>query len=191
MSVSVTIRLATCEDAEALVAIYAPYVLTTAITSEYVVPSVEEFAGRIETTLKTYPWLVAEADGVPVGYAYASRFKHRAAYDWSVELSIYVDQNYHKGGVGKALYTELQTLLVKQGVVNAFAWVSFPEVEDEYCTYNSFNFHTHVGFEPSCMITKVHNKFGRWYGLAMLQKTLQPPTDNPAPLKPVNEVLGE
>ena len=85
-----TIRLATPDDAPALLAIYEPYVRETAITCEYEVPSVEEFAGRIERTLKRYPYLVMELDGRPVGYAYASALNSREAYDWSVETSIYL-----------------------------------------------------------------------------------------------------
>ena len=86
----IKIRTATPEDAEALAAIYAPYVENTSITFEYVVPTIEEFAERIRRTLTRYPYLVAEKNGIPVGYAYASAFKGRAAYDWSVETSIYV-----------------------------------------------------------------------------------------------------
>ena len=82
-----TIRLATPDEAPALLAIYGPYVLDTAITCEYEVPSVEEFAGRIERTLKRYPYLVMELDGRPVGYAYVSPLNSREAYDWSVETS--------------------------------------------------------------------------------------------------------
>ena len=79
------IRIATPEDAARLVAIYAPYVENTSITFEYIAPSAEEFADRIRHTLTRYPYLVAELDGEPAGYAYASAFKSRAAYDWSVE----------------------------------------------------------------------------------------------------------
>ena len=80
----IKIRTATPEDAETLAAIYAPYVENTSITFEYTVPSVEEFAERIRHTLARYPYLTAEKNGVPIGYAYASAFKGRAAYDWSV-----------------------------------------------------------------------------------------------------------
>ena len=81
----IKIRTATPEDAEALAAIYAPYVENTSITFEYTVPSVKEFAERIRHTLARYPYLVAEKSGIPIGYAYASAFKGRAAYNWSVE----------------------------------------------------------------------------------------------------------
>ena len=81
------IRVATPEDAGALVEIYRPYVENTSITFEYEVPSVSEFETRIRTTLKKYPYLVAEENGEALGYAYVSAFKGRAAYDWSVETS--------------------------------------------------------------------------------------------------------
>ena len=71
---SIAVRLATLEDAAELLAIYAPYVEQTAITFEYVVPTVEEFEARIRNTLKKYPYLVAEQHGEILGYAYAGEF---------------------------------------------------------------------------------------------------------------------
>ena len=68
----IKLRTATPQDAEALAAIYAPYVENTSITFEYVVPTAEEFAERIRRTLARYPYLVAEKNGIPIGYAYAS-----------------------------------------------------------------------------------------------------------------------
>lgn len=102
-----TIRPASPGDAQALVRIYAPYVTDTAITFEYGVPSEKEFAARIAGTLERYPYLVAERDGAPVGYAYAGAFHSRPAYDWAVETSIYVDRTQRRGGVGRALYAAL------------------------------------------------------------------------------------
>lgn len=105
------IRIATPEDAARLVAIYAPYVENTSITFEYIAPSAEEFADRIRHTLTRYPYLVAELDGEPAGYAYASAFKSRAAYDWSVETSIYVSRDLRSSGVGSLLYEKLEECL--------------------------------------------------------------------------------
>ena len=96
------IRTACAEDAPGLLEIYAPYVENTMITFEYQVPSPGEFKERICRTLENYPYLVAEADGRLLGYAYASAFKDRAAYAWSAETSIYVRQNYRRNGVGRA-----------------------------------------------------------------------------------------
>ena len=80
---NITIRTATTDDAESLLSIYAWYVKHTAITFEYEVPSLEEFTRRISTTLKDYPYLVAEVDGDIAGYVYAGRFRTRAAFDWA------------------------------------------------------------------------------------------------------------
>ena len=104
------IRVATKEDAEALLAIYAPYVEKTAITFEYEVPSIEEFRCRIQETLKKYPYLVAEKNGKIVGYAYAGAFHARPAYDWAVETSIYVSELQKGEGIGKALYKALSLI---------------------------------------------------------------------------------
>ena len=117
---SIQIRSAAPADAPALLAIYAPYVAHTAITFEYDVPAEAEFARRIAETLKRYPYLVAEEDGVPVGYAYAGKFHDRAAYDWSVETSIYVEQHQKRRGIGRLLHDALE-----QGTAAA----AFPQYE--------------------------------------------------------------
>jgi len=90
---NVLLRVATVEDATSIQAIYAPYVETTAITFEEVVPSVEEFEGRIQKTLENFPYLVLEEDGEVVGYAYAGRFSARAAFDWSSKQAYIVMAN--------------------------------------------------------------------------------------------------
>ena len=87
-----SIREAKLEDAAELLAIYAPYVEKTAITFEYTVPSVAEFAERMQQVQQRYPYLVAEQDGKLLGYVYAGPFHERAAYDWAVETSLYVRQ---------------------------------------------------------------------------------------------------
>lgn len=105
------IRIATPEDASAIQSIYRYYVEHTAITFELEVPSVEEFQGRIKKTLERYPYLVAEEDRVIIGYAYAGIFYDRRAYDWSAEMSVYVQKGIHGKGVGTALYEKMEELL--------------------------------------------------------------------------------
>ena len=144
---NVLLRVATLEDAKAIQAIYAPYVETTAITFEEVVPSVEEFEGRIQKTLENFPYLVLEEDGEVVGYAYAGRFSARAAFDWSTEVSIYISLNHQRKGYGKLLYAALEKKLLELGYQNIYACVAVPEVEDEYLTMNSVNYHKYLGFE--------------------------------------------
>lgn len=107
----ITIRTARESDAPALLNIYAPYIVNTAITFEYTVPSTEEFAGRIRRTLQKYPYLVAEQQNKILGYAYAGPFHERAAYDWAVETSIYVDQTQRHTGIGRLLHDALEHTL--------------------------------------------------------------------------------
>ena len=102
------IRSATLSDASAIAAIYAPYVEKTAISFEYDAPDETEMRHRIEATLPNYPWLVAEQDGIVVGYAYLSPFKERPAYRWAAETSIYVKWNHRQSGVGRLLYDALE-----------------------------------------------------------------------------------
>jgi len=98
---SITIRLATENDAEEILGVYAPYVTDTAITFKYDIPEISDFEKRIKHTLTKYPYLVALQENRIVGYAYASAFKDRAAYDWSVEVTVYVSQDCKAKGIGK------------------------------------------------------------------------------------------
>jgi peptide/nickel transport system substrate-binding protein len=133
------IRIAKEEDAEALLAIYAPYIEHTVITYEYDVPTVEEFRGRIRHVLERYPYLVAELNGEICGYAYASAFHDRPAGGWNVETSIYVDQNKKGIGIGTALYDKLEKILKRQNILNMNACIACTEIEDEYLTNVSYN----------------------------------------------------
>ena len=105
------IRVARPEDAKELINIYKYYVENTTITFEYDTPTLEEFENRIKNTLVKYPYIIAEEDNKIYGYAYASAFKGRRAYDWSVETSIYVQNDTLKSGIGTLLYNELEKYL--------------------------------------------------------------------------------
>ena len=123
---TIIIRNATKADIRVIQAIYAPYVTDTVITFEYDVPTVEEMERRMEQVQKKYPWLVAEENGKVVGYAYASAFKERAAYQWAVETSIYVDGQEKRKGIGRQLHDALEEALKMQGILNMNACISFP-----------------------------------------------------------------
>src|SRR5712691_1555962 len=99
-----TIRLARPSDAMSILGIYAPYILNTSFTFETEVPTNESFAQRIISCLEDWPWLVCEIDGVPAGYAYAARHRERAAYQWCVESSVYVHDNFQQRGAARSLY---------------------------------------------------------------------------------------
>ena len=165
-----TLRDAKIEDAEELVGIYSHYVLNTAVSFEYDVPSVEEFQGRIVSISAKYPYIVALRDGKIVGYAYASTFKPRPAYDYSVETTIYVDKNERRTGVGRALYDELEVRLKARGIKNMYACIAMPDVEDVTLTFDSPKFHEKMGYTLIGTFHKCGNKFGRWYDMCWMEK---------------------
>ena len=182
------VRIAGGEDAEKLLAIYAPYVENTAITFEYEVPSIEEFRERIEHTLSRYPYLVAERGGEIMGYAYASAFKTRAAYAWAVETSIYIRTDVKHLGLGKLLYTALEGALKLQNITNVNACIAHPTVPDEYLTLNSEQFHEHLGYSFVGRFTGCAYKFGRWYDMVWMEKIVGDHPADARPLLPVSQV---
>ena len=155
----VPVRSATLDDAEALLAIYRPYVLTTAISFELEPPSVAEFRGRIERSLAEWAWLVAERDGHPVGYAYATPHRSRGAYKWSVEPSVYVAEGSHGRGLGRTLYEALMPILARKGYCNAFAGITLPNDA-------SVALHRRLGFQSIGVFPAAGRKFGRWHDLS-------------------------
>ncbi len=171
------IRLAKPSDARSLLDIYAPYVENTAITFEYEVPTIEDFANRVEKTLEKYPYLVAEEDGVVLGYAYASTYYARAAYDWAVELSVYVSQDARGQGVGSKLYDALEDLLDQMGYVHFLACISLPNEA-------SLALHRKRGYQQVAHFPKIGYKFERWHDIVWLQKSLE---KQATPIKPLKE----
>ncbi|HFI0618628.1 TPA: N-acetyltransferase family protein [Streptococcus suis] len=161
----IEIRNAQAEDAANLVAIYAPYVEKTAITFEIQVPAVEDFANRIEKTLKKFPYLVAVEEGKIVGYAYASTYYARAAYDWTVELSVYVQKEARGKGIGTLLYNALEKELTARGFKNFLACIALPNPA-------SIALHEKRGYQQVAHFKKVGFKFGTWHDIVWLQKSL-------------------
>ncbi len=238
----IKLRLATPQDAEALLEIYAPYVKQTAISFEYDVPGTAEFAEHIEQTLQRYPYLLAYASdeatfanderdknfkisasaagagseilpadeardctsaakqngvnlivatkqsgvnlkpGQILGYAYASAFKERAAYDWSAECSVYVSQNAHAFGIGRLLYEALQRALGAQNIVDMNACIACGD--DEYLNDASVRFHERMGFRFVGKFERCAYKFGCWYDMAWMQKPIGEHLQNQPAMKP-------
>ena len=166
------IRDAVVADAKAIQMIYAPYVEQTAVTFEYNVPSEEEFRRRIETVQRKYPWIVVTEDGRIVGYAYASAFKPRDAYQWAVETSIYVDQGMKRCGIGRRLHEALEQRLKAQGILNMNACISFIDTEDEYLKQDSVRFHEQLGYQQVAHFHLCGKKFGRWYDMIWMEKII-------------------
>ena len=168
------IRTATPGDAAAVAAIYDPVVQHTAISFETEAPGEAEMRSRIEKTLAALPWLVAEdGAGRVCAYAYASRHKERAAYQWSVDTTVYVREDMRGQGVGRALYGRLLPLLAELGYFQAFAGVALPNA-------GSVGLHEAVGFEPLGVYRNVGFKHGEWRDVGWWQKSLRP-LDTPAP----------
>lgn len=169
---SIILRSATVDDADEILSIYSYYVKNTAITFEITVPSIEIFKKRIENTLKRFPYIVAELDGKIAGYCYASPLKEREAYKHSTELSIYVDANLRRKGIGRKLLEELEKQLLERGILNSYACIAKPAVEDEYLTFDSINFHGRMGYKQNGEFTRCARKFDRWYNMVWMEKFL-------------------
>lgn len=173
MAQALCIRNATPDDAEALLGIYAPYVERTAITFEIEVPSVADFRQRIAATTERFPYLVAERNGVAVGYAYVGTFKNRAAYDHCVETSVYVAEQERGGGVGTALYAALEARMPAIGVTNLNACIAYAPIEDEYLDNRSEAFHARLGYIKVAHFHRCGLKFGRYYDMIWMEKILE------------------
>jgi L-amino acid N-acyltransferase YncA len=160
------VRPATLSDAAAMLSIYRPFIESTAVSFETLVPTVEEFAARVARSLAGWQWLVAEQDGRCVGYAYGTSHRERAAYRWSVEVSAYVHPGHQRAGIGRALYQELFRDLAGKGFCNAFAGITLPNDA-------SVALHRNLGFEPIGTFKSIGRKFGKWYDVAWFQRALR------------------
>lgn len=173
MEGNIEIRVARAQDAEALARIYAYYVEKTAITFEYEAPDAAEMEARRKEILEHYPYLVAEQAGHVLGYAYAHVFYGRAAYAWSVEVSIYVASDARGQGLGRKLYAALEDALCGMGVLNINACIAVPRTESEpYLTNGSLAFHKRLGYNMVGIFHQSGCKFGRWYDVVWMEKML-------------------
>ena len=172
MDSELIVREARTEDAERLVEIYSWYVLNTAVSFEYAVPSVSEFRERIRKTKEKYPYLVCLKQDRIIGYAYAGAYSPREAYNWTAALSVYLDRDCRRQGAGSLLYKALEERLHRQGIVNLLAGVAYCEEEDEYLSHDSYEFHRKMGYAQVARMKTIGKKFNRWYDLLWLQKKI-------------------
>lgn len=169
-----TLRKAKEIDADGILSIYAPYISGTSYTFETETLSSTQFAERINAYLQHWPWLVCETDGKIVGYAYGSRYRERTGYQWCVECSVYIHDDFQRMGIAKALYTALFEILKKQGYRNVYAVINLPNDK-------SLSFHESCGFTWLTTYKKVGYKLGKWKDVGWWQLTINEYSDEPAP----------
>lgn len=167
-----TIRMATPADAEAIRSIYAPFITETCVSFETEVPALDNFQARISNILQRYPFFVYECDGLIVGYAYASKHRERAAYHYSVDVSVYIAPEYHRKGIGKKLYSHLFAWLKEKGYYTAFAGIALPNE-------SSVGLHQLLGFSVVGVYHHVGYKHGKWVDVMWLEKPLREYDDFP------------
>ena len=172
MNGSITVRAATPHDAAAMQAIYAPIVAQTAVSFELNPPSIDDFAERIRTTTRDLPWLAAESERAIVGYAYSSPHRARAAYQWSVDTSVYVQHDWRGRGVATELYHALVNELRKLGYVSAYAGIALPNDA-------SVRLHEKTGFVAVGRFPTVGFKHDSWHDVGWWHLLLQPPPRSP------------
>ena len=170
----IDIRLARESDGAALAEIYRPAVAGRATSFEVDPPDAAEMGRRVTALTATLPWLVCDEDDNVTGYAYASRHRDRAAYQWSVEVSAYVHAGAHRRGIGAGLYTSLFEVLALLGYRNAFAGITLPNDA-------SVGLHESVGFRPVGTYRGIGWKLGSWHDVLWLQRDLAAHGPDPAP----------
>ncbi len=178
------IRLATHLDGSALAEIYRPAVTDNSTSFELDPPDGAELTRRAAKCMERTPWLVYERDGQVLGYAYGGIHRERAAYQWSAEVSAYVHPDFHKQGIGRALYTSLFAALVVQGYRNAYAGITLPNDA-------SVALHTAVGFTPIGVYRGIGYKFAAWHDVGWFERALAPRIVDPPLPRPLSECRGD
>lgn len=159
------IRDARESDGEALAAIYNPYITEGVISFEYDAVDEAEMARRIQRITERYPWIVYESDGQIQGYAYASRWKERAAYHFCAETTVYLRQGQEGKGLGTKLYRELLRRLPFHDVKIAIGCIALPNEA-------SVALHEKLGFEKVGHFPQVGYKYDRWIDIGYWRKAL-------------------
>jgi phosphinothricin acetyltransferase len=171
------IRAIESQDVQACLEIYSPFITHSAVSFELDVPTLSEFQQRVSQITRKYPWLVAIENNEVLGYAYASNYRDRLAYQWNVEVSVYVHADQKQKKIGQTLYTELLRLLQLQGFCKAFAVIAIPNEA-------SVKFHAHMGFKEFALYEKVGFKVGKWHDVLWMQYELNATANPIAPLAP-------
>jgi phosphinothricin acetyltransferase len=178
---TISIRLAGDSDAAAIAAIYAPFVESGPTSFEVETPSAKEIRRRVKETTVSHPWLVCVCDDSVAGYAYATQHRVRAAYQWSVETSVYVHESSQRAGVGRGLYTSLFAILAAQGFVNAYAGITLPNAR-------SVALHESMGFLPVGVYRGIGYKTAAWHDVGWWHLLLRAHPSEPQAPVPLDHV---
>jgi phosphinothricin acetyltransferase len=177
------VRIASPDDGAACAAVYAPYVIDTAVSFELVPPDATEMAARIARTIARTPWIVVEVGEVVRAYAYGTRHRERSAYDWTVETTVYVDRAFTRMGLGRIAMSAVLAVLRLQGAHLAVAGVTPPNP-------GSVGLHEALGFTRIGLFEGIGWKHGRWHGVEWFGLELGPRGTDPAPLVPLPQLAG-
>lgn len=189
MSMKYTLRFAKPDDAEKLLEIYAPFVISSDralsdVSFEYEVPSIEEFTERIKNISADYPYIVCEHEGSLLGYVYAHPYIQRAAYQWGAAVTIYLAPEGQGHGLGKVMYTALENLLRLQGVVVTYACITASNKHSvkmhEACGYKIVGTFNNTGF-----------KDGHWLDMVWMEKVIAEYPKHPELIKKIGELPPE
>jgi len=161
-----TIRAFSPKDTEAILAIYAPYIVESAVTFDTAVPELKSFEHKLSTIAASYPFLVAEEKNILIGYAYANKYREREAYQWSVETSVYMHEDFKSRGIATSLYQALFQELLSLHYTKAYAIITMPNLASEH-------FHAKMGFNKIAVFEDAGFKMGEWHDVLWMEKRLQ------------------
>ncbi|MCL2151066.1 MAG: N-acetyltransferase family protein [Coriobacteriia bacterium] len=167
---SLSVRLAEPDDSQAILDIYSPYVRDTTLTFVSTIPTEREIRAKMLQIQRRYPYLVCTIGGKVIGFAYANEMRPHEAYRWNAELSIYLDESYHRRGIATALYTALFQILRTQGFVNLYAVITIPNDP-------SIALHRHFGFTEIGVHEATGYKFDRWLDTVWMHHRIEGAAD--------------
>ena len=169
------IRDACQADIAEMLRIYVPFIKNTVVTFEYEVPTAQHFGARVKKYQREFPWLVADHHGEIAGYAYATKYRERIAYQWVAEVSIYMDNSFHGKGIARTLYTALLEILGLQGIYRVYAVIGLPHPQ-------SIRFHEKMGFKYFATYKNTGYKLGRWCDTGWWECVIKSSDTKPLPI---------
>lgn len=173
------IRDATINDSEIILDIMEYYFKNTAVHFSYSTEPIGEFRNTMARIMERYPFLVLEDNGNVKGFAYAKPFSEVPAYDWSCELTIYIQPDSKRKGFGRQLYKTLEEKLMKMRIKNLYAYIAYTEREDEHLDNSSMKFHEKMGFKKIARFSSCGYKFNKWYDVIWMEKIISKHEHNP------------